>query len=211
MRAFSDRRYIKVNGRPLFLVYKPKDLIQPSRTTDLFRERCIKSGMPEPFLLGIDAHCPNHDCRNFGFDSTVRFEPQLGFLPEFNNDKISFSKFKRNIKNSIMSPKLKIYDYSFARSLMNARNPDYPYYPTIFVGWDNTPRRKENGIIIINSSPDKFENGLFEFVKFIQDKSYEERLIFINAWNEWAEGNHLEPDIKHGLAFLEKIKSIIKS
>jgi lipopolysaccharide biosynthesis protein len=91
---------------------------------------------------------------------------------------------------------------------MNQKNPTFPFYPSIFVGWDNTPRRGVNGIIILNNSPELFGKNLSQLVESFREKSFQDRLIFINAWNEWAEGNYLEPDSRFGLGFLEKIKSI---
>jgi rhamnosyltransferase len=89
---------------------------------------------------------------------------------------------------------------------MNAKKPNCPCYPTIFVDWDNNPWKGKNGVMIIDSTPDEIENGLFKFVKSVQDKSYEEQLVFVNAWNDSAGGNHLEPDQKFGRAFLEATK-----
>lgn len=208
MQAFLDLRYIKIYKRPLFLIYRPRDLLEPKKTTDLFREKCIKSGVPEPYLVGIDAHCINYDCRQLGFDGTLKFEPQLGLLPDFNSEKVRFSKLIRNARRGIINARLRIYDYSDARSLMDAQKPDFPYYPSICVGWDNTPRRNGKAVIFVNSTADRFGEGLLKIIKSVQCKPYEERLVFINAWNEWAEGNHLEPDMKNGLAYLEKLKLI---
>ena len=79
-RAFADPRYIHVNGRPMLVVYRPMDLPEAQRTTDIFREECRRLGQPEPYLVGIDAHCPGTDMRQFGFDTTEHHEPQLGVL-----------------------------------------------------------------------------------------------------------------------------------
>src|SRR5262249_30698352 len=100
---------------------------------------------------------------------------------------------------------LKIYDYTTARRLMTKHRP-FPVYPCIFVGWDNTPRRGDNGIIMINSSAEAFESGLSALVGAQVDKPYDDRLVFINAWNEWAEGNHLEPDLTNGRSYLEAVR-----
>jgi hypothetical protein len=208
MEAFTDPRYMLVGNRPLFLVYRPCELPEPKKTTDTFRNECVKAGVPEPFLLGIDAHCRNFDCTRIGFDGTVKFEPQLGVLPDFMDDRIKLSKLTRNLRMRVKSPKLKIYDYTWARSLMNGDNPDFNYYPSIFVGWDNTPRRGRNGIIILNSDPDKFAEALANTVQQIPGNSFDDRLLFLNAWNEWAEGNYLEPDLRNGKAYLEAIKKV---
>jgi hypothetical protein len=208
MRAFSDSRYIKIDGRPLFLIYRPRHLPDPKRTVEVFRNECIKKGLPDPFLLGIDAHCPNFDCRGIGFDGTVKFEPQLGFLQDFMNDKFQISKIIRNKSFGILSTTLKIYDYAQSRIKMNYIKPEFPYYKTIFVGWDNTPRRGRNGIIIVNSTPENFASGLADIIGECKKKPVNDRIFFINAWNEWAEGNHLEPDLRFGNQYLQKVKEI---
>ncbi len=187
--AFADPRYIKVGGRPLLLVYRPTDLPDAKRTTDVFRAECVKQGVPEPYLLASNSH-KDRDYRELGFDRTLEFEPQLGLLPGPNEDG------------------LKIYDYVMARQRMASRKRDFPIYPCIFVRWDNTPRRAGNGIVFINSTPENFESGLERLVEFVQSEPYDKRLIFINAWNEWAEGNHLEPDLRYGLRYLEAVKRV---
>jgi lipopolysaccharide biosynthesis protein len=189
MRAFADARYLRVQGRPLFVVYRPTDLPDPQRTTDILRSECTRAGMPEPYLVGCNSHA-DHDYRQLGFDATLEFEPQLGLLPGPTADG------------------LKIYDYPFARRRMAARRRDFPVHPCIFVRWDNTPRRGENGIVFINSTPEAFEAGLQEVVERVEHRPFDERIVVINAWNEWAEGNHLEPDLRHGLAYLEAVKRV---
>ena len=208
VKAFADPRYIRVQGRPLFLIYRGHDLPHPNKTTEIFRKECLKNGIPEPYLLGVDGHSPGLDYRKIGFDGTLKFEPQLGVLPNFMDDQAKVSKFISNLKLGVVSSKLKIYDYALARHLMVNRKNDFPTYPCIFVSWDNTPRRSENAIVIINSTPERFEAGLSDMIHSVLDKPSDERLIFINAWNEWAEGNYLEPDMKNGIQYLEAVKRV---
>jgi hypothetical protein len=209
--AFSDSRYIRVASRPLFVVYRPRDLPDPNRTTDVFRAECIRQGLPEPYLLGADAHCPGVDCRSLGFDGTLVFEPQLGALPGFRSEGPSLAKLRRNLALGISSWRLKLYDYTTARNLMAQRQRDFPVHPCILVGWDNTPRRGQNGIVLVDSTPERFEAALREAVTSVADKAPEHRLVFLNAWNEWAEGNHLEPDQRYGCAYLDAISTVTKA
>jgi lipopolysaccharide biosynthesis protein len=208
MQAFADPRYIRIKGRPLFLVYRPLDLPEPLKTVETFKTECIKSGLPEPYLMGVDAHRPGFNFQEIGFDGTLVFEPQLSALPNFMNDGVKISKLIRNLKLGTTSPKLKIYDYAEARQLMLSRKRDFPTHPCIFVSWDNTPRRGENAIVVVKSTPERFESGLTEMAETLLDKPYDERLLFINAWNEWAEGNHLEPDLRNGTQYLEAVKRV---
>jgi hypothetical protein len=138
--------------------------------------------------MGINAHCPEVDCRDLGFDATLDFEPQLGVLRGF------------------MRNGLKVYDYTAARAAMRRRLRGEATYPSIFVGWDNTPRRGCDGIVIVNSSVSNFENGLIDTIAEVLHHKYESRLVFVNAWNEWAEGNHLEPDQLHGRQYLDAVR-----
>jgi lipopolysaccharide biosynthesis protein len=188
--AFGDPRYIRVAGRPLFLVYRPFDLPDPRRTTELFRTECVRVGLPEPYLLGINAHNPTKDTRPLGFDSTLNFEPQLSAVP------------------GPTEPGLKIYDYTIATRSMRAQPRHYPTHPCVMVSWDNTSRRSGDGIVFINSRPEAFEQGLRDIVDRLPREDQAERLVFLNAWNEWAEGNHLEPDLRHGTEWLEAVRRV---
>lgn len=206
MKAFADSRYVRVNNHPLFMVYRPTDLPEPKRTTDTWRNECVRAGMPEPFLIGANAHSSSTDARELGFDATLAFKPELGALPRYMDDRITWKKFRRNLKFGARSAKLKLYSYAFAQKVMMRVQRPFPMIPCVLVGWDNTPRRGENAIIVTNSAPEIFETVLGEVIASVQDKPYQERLVFVNAWNEWAEGNHLEPDMKFGHAFLESVQ-----
>jgi lipopolysaccharide biosynthesis protein len=186
IEAFSDGRYLRVDGRPVFLVYRPGDFPEPQATTDLWRSECLKAGLPDPLLLGVISH-QDQDWRTIGFDGNVDFEPQLGVLP------------------GPLDDGLKIYDYAYARRKMTGRKREYPYYPCVFVSWDNTPRRGEDGIVFINATPEAFESGLREAIASVGDLPSDQRLVFVNAWNEWAEGNYLEPDQLNGMRYLNAL------
>jgi len=205
---FADPRHVRVGGRPLFLVYRPRHLPDARRTTDMIRAVSVKEGLPEPYLLGIDGHCRGTDCREIGFDGTMRFEPQLGSLPDAFVDGPTLGKLRRNVALGIPSASLKVYDYEEARRLMNRDTPAFPTYPSIFVGWDNTPRRGAHGVVVVNSTPEAFGAGLRRFAELARHNGSDEPIVFINAWNEWAEGNHLEPDQRYGLRFLQEVKRL---
>jgi len=206
--AFKDKRYIKVGDRPLFLIYRPKDLPDPERTVQILRMACSQNGLADPYLVGMDAHCMDTDCRTLGFDETLNFMPQLSYLPEFMNDEASESKQRRNAAFGVDSAKLKVYGYEEAMDAMlsGLKKIKHPVIPSLFVGWDNTPRRGENGIIVKDASPRKFGHALQSLVDSVQNKPAQQRFVFLNAWNEWAEGNHLEPDLQNGHEFLEEVR-----
>jgi lipopolysaccharide biosynthesis protein/glycosyltransferase involved in cell wall biosynthesis len=187
--AFADRRYLRVGGRPLFVVYKPYDLPDPKRTTALWRETCVRAGLEEPFLLGVNAHA-DLDFRDLGFDGTIDFEPHLGAVAD------------------PLADGLEVVDYAEARRKM-WRPRDFPVHRTVLVGWDNTPRRGEHGVVFVDSTPEAFEAALRAAVASTASRTFDDRLLFLNAWNEWAEGNHLEPDRRHGLGYLQAVRRVI--
>ncbi|MCC7359770.1 MAG: glycoside hydrolase family 99-like domain-containing protein [Anaerolineales bacterium] len=205
-RAFADARYLRVNGRPLFLVYRPTDLPEPQRTTERWRAECLRLGLPEPLLAACDAHCLGWDGRTLGFDLTLAFNPQLATLPGYDLDGPRRSKLRRNLKLGVFDPSLRVYEYAAAQRAMLSRQAPYPHIPSVMVGWDNTPRRGREAVIVINSDPAVFERTLRTVIEGVQGQPPAERLVFVNAWNEWAEGNHLEPDLKFGLQFLEAMQ-----
>ena len=207
LEAFADHRYIKIYGRPVFIIYRPTDLPDPQKTTDTFRDVCVKAGLSEPYLVGVNSHRLDIDYRKLGFDDVLDFLPSLGVLGDILNNNKNWQKFNSNLKFGILDRLLKVYDYKEAYRLMNARKLEYSYLPSVFVSWDNSARRNRNGIIITNTSLDIFREQVERAVHKASQRPIEERFFFINAWNEWAEGNHLEPCQKWGHSFLEIIKS----
>jgi lipopolysaccharide biosynthesis protein len=205
--AFADPRYLKIRGRALFLVYRPRSHPEPRRLTDTLREQCGRAGVPEPYLVGVDAHCPGWDPRTEGFDDTMNFAPQLGLLPGAFEDGWSAARWRRNLRFGVASGRLKIYDYERAVQAFFASRPQIPHFPTVLVGWDNSPRRGRQAIVIANATPERFAGALRRAVQVVESRPPEERIVFINAWNEWAESNHLEPDARSGRAYLEVVRA----
>ncbi len=209
---FKDPRYIKVDQRPLLLIYRPLDLPSPAETLERFAFEACKVGLKRPFFVGVDARCPGYDLRKAGFDITLAFSPQLGVLGrDAFNDRRSLAKFFRNIRYGIPSSRLKLYSDSSARRLMNQISREHPFIPATYVSWDNTPRKKRNGIVFMNGSPRSFGDDLRNAVKSAQDLPEDQRFVFINGWNEWAEGNHLEPDLRHGHEYLRAVGAALAS
>ena len=207
---FSDSRYIRIEGRPLFLIYRSADIPDVSSMLDRFALQCNLKGLDRPFSVAVDAHCVGYDFRSDGFDAILAFTPQLGVSsPDAFVDKRSFSKLRRNLKNGIRSSKLKVFDEQAERQKMRRIDRTFSVIPSCFVSWDNSPRRGWEGIIYHNSSPDLYEADLRDAAETAIANRDAPGLLFINAWNEWAEGNHLEPDLRNGYAYLEATKEYL--
>jgi len=204
--TFADERYLRVDGHPVFCVYRPGDLPDPARTCDTWRKICTRDGVGEPFLVGIDAFAYGVDQRDNGFDATLHFQPVLSRLPHSGPGRPTLGRIRRNLRLGVLDPRVRVFDDSEARRRMNLRVKwNHPTIPTVLVGWDNTPRRGRQGMVVVNSTPEALGESLDDAIARVADQSPEHRLVFINAWNEWAEGNYLEPDLTYGRSKLEAV------
>lgn len=211
-KFFADSRYITINGKPLFVIYRPGDLPNPAKTIETIKKIAAQNGLNEPLLVASNAHLwDNQKLLSFGFDAILNFRPQLGVLPYATNDEFSWGRLFRNIKKfNLLNGKLKLYTYKEAVEIMQIIEPESfdNVIPCVFVGWDNTPRRGEKGIVMINNDPAIFEDELVRVSKKLNKAKNNLGIIFVNAWNEWAEGNKLEPDAINGKSHLEVIKKL---
>ena len=212
-KAFRDKRYIRINERPVFTIYRPNDLPDISATINTIKSIALKENGVEPFLVASNSHAmlDNAPLLQKGFDGIFNFRPQLGVLPNAFTDGFDKRRLINNVrKHKVFSGDYKIYDYKTALSLMQEVEPKSfdNIIPGVFVGWDNTSRRGTNGIIIKNNDPAGFEEELMRVKKKLEQAGSNLGLIFVNAWNEWAEGNYLEPDNKNHYAYLEAIKKV---
>ena len=210
-RYFADSRYIRVGEKPLFLIYRPLHIPEISKVTSLYRSVvCDEIGV-EPYLVGVDAHCLGADLLSLGFDQKLSFQPQLGVLPSAFSEGRSISRFRANMLQGIASARKKIYASREARKLMLKARKHDGSIPSIFVGWDNTPRRGADAIVLQPCGADEFQEALHEAMIEVMQRPQEERLLFINAWNEWGEGNYLEPDLNYGHAYLEALRKVVEA
>src|SRR6185436_14015670 len=198
--VFADRRYVRVDGRPLFAVYRPADLPDPARTCDAWRTVCSDEGVGDPLLVAVNAFCSGVDLRPHGFDLMLDFQPALGRLPHTAHSLVPPpGRIRRNLRLGVRDPRLTVFDDGEARRLMSRRHRlAYPSVPSVFVGWDNTPRRGRRATVLVNSTASSLRQSLDDAVASVADQDPQHRLVFVNAWNEWAEGNYLEPDRTDG-------------
>jgi hypothetical protein len=205
-KAFSDHRYIRVNGRPVFVIYRYSGIPSEIPAVQILREELKQQGSDDPYLIAVDAHNPNLDYEGIGFDHRLAFEPQLGVLRLGLDDRPSIKRSWRNLRRGSLSPTLKLYDYTESVNAMERNAADRPRIPSLLVSWDNSPRRGEKGIIFQNCSPQAFGKVLEGRLHRWAKSSPSTDLFFLNGWNEWAEGNHLEPDQKFGLGYLQELR-----
>jgi hypothetical protein len=190
----EDPRYIRVDGAPLLAVYRVSLMPDPAGTADTWRAICAEHGIEKLHLCSVESF-ENREPRGYGFDSAIEFPPHVVVSPLLNKEIPDLpSDYTGNI-----------YDYRrVVEYELNKPYPGYRRFPGVMAAWDNTPRRGKAGHVFLHSTPEDYELWLRSAVHTARRHlPPAERIVFINAWNEWAEGAHLEPDRKHGRRYLE--------
>lgn len=201
-KYFQDERYIKVDGKPVLIVYNPLEINQFNEYIKIWRSEVIKMGFPGLYLLCTKTTGysePKHD-----IDALVEFPPHQYAIKDYINSKLE-----------IYNPNYSgwVFDYNDYADLALKKDADYKLIRSVMLSWDNTARRQNTSITYHNFTIDKFAKLLSErlHTTLSNDKlSLAEKFVFINAWNEWAEGTHLEPDRKHGFAYLNAVYQGLK-
>ncbi len=199
-RYFRDKRYIRINGKPLFIVYRPLLFPDINATVKHWRDYCRHSGIGEIFIAGVNAFAFNNP-QMCGFDAVLEFPPNNFFSNEITE------------QFSTMNPGFtgRIYDYSCCVERSNNFKKDgFITFKGVMPGWDNTARKPNNPAIFYGSNPQVYQKWLEHVIQFTKrNLSSEHQIVFINAWNEWAEGAHLEPDRKYGYGNLQATANAI--
>ena len=211
-KVFIDKRYIRVKNKPFFVVYKPQLFPNVKEAIDVWREVAKEYGIE--LYLGY-MNRSSEDYIKDGFDCSIDFQPHVdGFLKkgifnqllDFRNSNILFRTWRHFIskKNNIFN--MNYYYGDYVKTMMELPKTNVKEYPGITPSWDNSPRRKGWFFMLKNSTPMLYGKWLKHILTNFIPYSEEENFVFINAWNEWAEGNQLEPDQKWGRAYLEETK-----
>lgn len=211
--AFEDPRYIRIDGRPLFLVYRTELLPDPARTAEIWRQECRGAGIGEIYLARVENFVRGVDPAAIGFDAAVEFAPDTssGSASAFPSA-LSQTLAKAGMLPPILRHERVISYPSVARAM--AARPAAPFTRLRCVTpmWDNTARRGERASVYAGSTPALYEQWLQQVVaKTLQERAGDERIVFINAWNEWAEGCHLEPDQRWGHQYLQATARALSS
>lgn len=199
---FSDPRYIRVEGKPVLLVYR-SDIIPDLQTTlETWRQTWRDAGIGEAYLVGVESF-------KFFSPSEAGFDANCEFLPH----QVDFSVLAP--EGPLTHPRQHIQsigDYEKLADLWSSRpRAEYKRFRGLVPSWDNSARRRKGGAtMLVNASPAAYKDWLGTTLrKTLEEFEGDERLVFINAWNEWGEGCHLEPDVRHGLAYLEATREAV--
>lgn len=199
-KAFSDKRYLTVNGKPLFVIFRPHEIPDCRLFTDYWRELAIDSGLSGIHFVGSDINVENKD--EYGVDAVTysnhrqieKMAPQNRYIRAAYNR--FFSKFF-----------LKVYSYEDAMKYFLKPGPvPNDEYPSIIPNWDTTARLGKKAVILHHSTPELFAKHVSDVLNRTAHRNPEENIIFIKSWNEWAEGNYIEPDRIFGRRYLQVLR-----
>ncbi len=194
--AFADRRYVRIDGKPLLLVYCPDAIPEPQRWAQVWRSAARDAGHPDLYLALVQSvNQTTMDPAAIGYDAAVEFPPHLTRSQEISPDPGS-------VRNGFRGD---VLDYvSCAQNALARPHPGYRLFRGVMTGWDNTARVPDIARCFVNAEPANYERWLAAAAAVTREwHGGDERILFVNAWNEWAEGCHLEPDLRYGRAFLE--------
>lgn len=199
---FSDPRYIKIDNRPLFIIWNYTDKSRLKLMCEYWRKLAIESGYDGMFLM--NRYNP-YDYLE-GFDALMTYEPMFSAWQNKNIVSRVIGKMKSQF---IRQKGLSLFDYdkvwqSILKNAKEKSNEKILY--GAFVSYDDSPRRGKQGKVIKGESPEKFEKYLKQLVDISEEQG--KTFIFLTAWNEWGEGAYLEPDEDNGLAYLEAVKKV---
>jgi lipopolysaccharide biosynthesis protein len=204
MKYFHDKRYIKIDGKPLLMVYRASLIPNLKAVVKLWRREVETNGFPGLYLISAQSFGIQGP-EQFDFDASAEFPPHT-VEADCINEKID--KLDPNFRGMI---------YSYEQVVKNAIKKNmlpYKCFRTIMLGWDNTARKKSNSHIFWGFSLKLYKQWLSHLCHSVcldERFSQDEKIVFVNAWNEWAEGTHLEPDRKYGFGYLSSTHDVVKN
>jgi hypothetical protein len=208
LKAFADSRYITVDGKPLLVIYKPLKLPDAKRRFDFWRELALTAGLKGLYIIGINM-LDFKDAGKLGLDGAII--STLGVVESSNRLINNIKRFSWGTRKrlSLGGPKVNQYSEAIKHLVPDLSNFSFNAYPTVFPNWDHTPRMGRKGLVLANSTPELFESHVRDAVASLAGREDEHKIVFLKSWNEWAEGNYIEPDTQWGHGYLEALSKAI--
>lgn len=216
---FNDERYIKTDNKPLFVIYRPEQIEPLNEMLDYFNKMAVRNGFAgiEFASQQKDFHLNRNDDSRFSYK--IEYQPDLAQydIKSWHEKKIDSIKdmiltfMQKHMGRSIRKVKnLTIQDYDKVWNAILKNNPkDSKMLPGAFVDWDNTPRYGKKGKVIQGATPQKFYHYMKKQIIHARE-DYRKDMLFLFAWNEWAEGGYMEPDQKYGFGYLKALKKALE-
>lgn len=221
-RAFSDPRYIRVEGKPLFLVYRTSRMPDPLRSTTIWREEARRLGLGELFLVRVESFDAGTDVdpRPLGFDAAMEFMPDFDLLYGLKirlDNRWTEPAAALGLLRGARLEKVRAFENNYigdyetlVKNVLSREPVPYNRFRCVSPGWDNSPRLSKGGAhALVGSTPERYGRWLRAASIEAGKNPPEHRIVFLNAWNEWAEGNHLEPCRRWGRGYLEATREAL--
>ena len=203
--AFRDRRYITVDGKPLFMVYKPLQHPDMQAFVELWQRLARENGLPGIYFVGQAEVGQEQKILRLGMDAACIFR-----MIERVNPRPFLTNAVQRIKITLFQHP-RVFRYAeAARWFVGPEDTRDDIIPTIYSGWDHTPRSGCEGTVFSHYTPDVFERHVKQVLRAVENKPASLKIVFVKSWNEWGEGNYMEPDRRYGLQFLERLKKCVE-
>lgn len=202
LRYMKDSRYLRIDGKPILVVYRPAIIPDVKEMVEIWRTEARAAGLPGLFLVASTAFGFS-DAKSINFDAIVEFPPHAVSVANMNEE---IQKLNDRFSGNV-------YDYAqtvdaYICNLEVLEADIGPYFPGVMTEWDNEARKPGRGHIFHKATPSKFHQWLsYALAWGEKHNTPSNRFVFINAWNEWAEGTYLEPDRRNGYAYLSAVAS----
>lgn len=209
--AFKDNRYIKVDGKPIFLIYDPIGYNDCNRFISMWRDLAIKAGLRGIHFVGMVSGWTENYTKviDKGFDA-VTFSNLWKAQVEVNKGRfIHLVKSFIRDKFPQIAPLDKYSYQNIIKHIFCEYDKEENAYPQIIPNWDRSPRGGRRAVIYTGSTPGLFKEHIYEALSLIANKKDEHKILFLRSWNEWAEGNYMEPDMLYGHGYLDALKECI--
>lgn len=227
IKAWTDPRAIKVDGKPVFIIYRAHRIEQIDQMLEYWRKLALQTGLPGLYIMAQKQYeFPNRECIR-SFDGVFQFQPfEAIYSSGFDKSSIRHSrlfkvvkKMPRRVQDLLRElrekfiKELTFHDYETVwQQIVRIRHEKgLDTYPGAFVDWDNAPRYKRRATVFRGATPEAFHTWFGKLVETMTQRHLPENFIFLNAWNEWSEGTYLEPDERHGYKYLEAVQDALQN
>jgi lipopolysaccharide biosynthesis protein len=204
--AFKDPRYITIEGKPVFFIYRPMSIPARDKFVEEWQRLAIGAGLKGIYFIGINHKTQNWSPKANGFDGAVanRLPDTRPWISR--GTPLKWLRYK--LQSWLKYPTIHRYKEALSDPVMD-KTPDGDFYPTVIPNWDTTARHGIRGNVIEGSTPALFGKQVRKAVELLSDRPLDKRVIIVKSWNEWAEGNYLEPDQIHGHQYLSALRDQI--
>ena len=205
LSAFKDKRYVKIDNKPLLHIFNPKGIPDCKKWMNYWRNLAVESGFNGLHLIGEGLDLNQKE--KYGMDAVTYHRHR-----EIENRHFKNKYLKWVSRNILRIPgTLRIYKYKDAMKYFLKNDPTPKNeYPVIVTNWDTTARLQKKAVVLTDVTPELFEEHIKEVFQSIKDKPNDEKIVYLKSWNEWAEGNYIEPDLENGRLYLEVLKKTLK-